>query len=125
MVDTSAWIEYFRRGEGAMVELLRAAIDADAVVCCGVVLTEMLRGAFDAMERAALGRVFDALPYVEATREDWEAAGDLLAQHRGRKIPVLDGLIAQLCLRHDLALLSADKHFDLFKKLRRLPVRTV
>ena len=54
-----------------------------------------------------------ALPQVPVDGLDFTSAGDLLRDLReqGRAIPSIDGLIATLAVRHDVALLTLDGHF--------------
>ncbi len=69
--------------------------------------------------------LFETLPYFETTREDYDAAGALLAGLRrdGITIPVMDGLIAQIALRHQVPLLEKDKHFKHIEGLERISWR--
>lgn len=71
-------------------------------------------------ERKHLSKLLDALEYIETTREDYFAAGQLLCalREKGVTIPSTDGLIAVLCLRHSLNLLTTDSHFQQISGLR-------
>ena len=124
LVDTSVWIGYFRSGEGALYDLLDEELERGEVVTCGVVLTELLRGVRGKKEERILSEVFQAIPYVEIDRKDWEDAGRLLAGGRIRasRVPSTDGLLAQVCIRHGLRILTLDKHFDLFEKIPKVRV---
>jgi predicted nucleic acid-binding protein len=120
LIDTSVWIEAFRGKDPRLQETVDALLDQERVVLCGLVELEMLQG-FRADEGALFASLFEALAYAEADRQDWRAAGFLLAglRARGITIPGTDALIAALCLRHDLLLLTLDKHFDQIPQLRR------
>jgi predicted nucleic acid-binding protein len=65
------------------------------------------------------------VPYVELDRSDWENTGRLLSSPKIRalRIPLSDGLIAQLCIRHALSLLTLDKHFEMFEHVMRAGLR--
>ena len=123
MADSSAWIEYFCRSEGAVGDTILRLLDEDRVVLCGMVELELLQGVRPA-ERRTLVELLQALSYVETERRDFVAAGERLAELRreGVTIPASDGLIATLCVRHRLRLLAVDAHFDHFKELNRLSV---
>ena len=120
LIDTSVWIEAFRGKDPRLQETVDALLDQERVVLCGLVELEMLQG-FRADEGALFASLFEALAYAEVDRQDWRAAGFLLAglRARGITIPATDALIAALCLRHDLLLLTLDKHFDQIPQLRR------
>ena len=120
LVDTSVWIEAFRGRDQRLRETVDKLLDQERVVLCGLVELELLQG-FRADERALFASLFEALPYAEVDRQDWRAAGFLQAglRSRGITIPATDALIAALCLRHDLSILTLDKHFDQIPQLRQ------
>jgi predicted nucleic acid-binding protein len=121
LVDTSAWIEFFRRadivGSGTFPEL-------DDVITCLPVIQEVLQGFRD--EPAFL-------PIIESPLRDdvfLEAAG-LYRQARRARITVrssVDCLIATCATRHALTVLHHDRDFDALAEVsplrcRRLRVR--
>ena len=123
MVDSSAWIDYFRHVEGAVGDSVGRLLDEDRIVLCGMVELELLQGV-RAQDRRSLREVLGALSYVETQRRDFVAAGERLAALRreGVTIPASDGLIATLCVRHRLQLLAVDAHFDHLPEVDRLAV---
>jgi predicted nucleic acid-binding protein len=56
---------------------------------------------------------FSAFPLLAPDREDHIAAAALrnLCRKRGVQIGTIDALLAQLCVRHELTLLSTDEDF--------------
>jgi len=122
LVDTSIWIEFFRSGKGVKCDFLDGAIEAEKVVTCGVVLSEILRGVRSKKQYRMVSDIFQAVPYLEIDRHDWEEAARLLAdaQARGFTIPLTDGLIAQVCIRYSLDILTLDKHINDFPRLKVL-----
>ena len=123
MVDSSAWIEYFRRAEGAVGDRVGRLLDEDRIVLCGMVELELLQGVRP-RQRRTLAELLQALSYLETERRDFIAAGERLAELRrkGVTIPASDGLIAVLCVRHRLRLLAIDAHFDHLPEVRRMTV---
>lgn len=123
LVDSSAWIEFFRRAEGAVGDAILELLDGDRVVLCGMVELELLQGVRPG-EHRELAQLFKALGYVETERQDFVDAGNRLAalRRKGVTIPTSDGLIASLCIRHHLHLLAVDAHFDHFPEMQRLQV---
>jgi predicted nucleic acid-binding protein len=58
---------------------------------------------------------FASLPLLQPDREDHIAAADLRNKCRraGIQVGTIDALLAQLCIRHDLTLLSTNNDFKL------------
>lgn len=121
LVDTSAWVEAFRGKDAEIKGMVDSLLDSDRVVLCGVIELELIHGLKD-KERREIIPLLDVLPFLEAERQDWRASGELLAalRSRGKTIPATDGLIATLCLRHKLTLLTLDKHFEGIPNLKLL-----
>jgi predicted nucleic acid-binding protein len=118
LVDTSVWSLALRRDAEASepeVQHLKAALlGADVVVTTGLVLQELLQGFSGAKASAQIVERFAALPLIQPTRDDHVAAAELrnACRRAGVQVGTIDALIAQLCLRHELTLLSTDKDFQ-------------
>jgi predicted nucleic acid-binding protein len=118
LVDTSVWSLALRR-DGAVttpeVAALREAIEgSDVVVTTGLVLQELLQGFNGPKDRQAIMDRFGALPLIQPDREDHVAAAAVrkACRRSGVQMGTIDALLIQLCGRHDLTLLSADKDFS-------------
>jgi predicted nucleic acid-binding protein len=118
VVDTSVWSLALRR-DGAVatpeVAALREAIEgSDVVVTTGLVLQELLQGFNGPKDRQAIMDRFGALPLIQPDREDHVAAAEVrnACRRSGVQMGTIDALLIQLCGRHDLTLLSADKDFS-------------
>ena len=117
LVDTSVWSLALRRdaptNEPEVAALQEALAGADAVVTTGVVLQELLQGFGAPKARSQIIASFGALALIEPDQEDHIAAADLRNTCRaaGVQLGTIDALIAQLCIRHDLTLLTTDKDF--------------
>ena len=124
LIDASAWIDYLRSGEGPLSDRLEKLLEENRAALCGIAIAEVRQGLRPHEERDVLD-LFETLPYLETTRDDYDAAGALLAELRrdGITIPVMDGLMAQLALRHEVALLENDKHYSSVEGLERIPWR--
>jgi predicted nucleic acid-binding protein len=118
LVDTSVWSLALRRDINATdpeVDALKKALGGSGVVVTsGLVLQELLQGFAGPKNRTQIIESFAALPIIQPDREDHIAAADLrnTCRKAGVQIGTIDALIAQLCIRHDLTLLSTDKDFD-------------
>ena len=119
LVDTSVWSLALRRDASASepeVQLLKDALmGADLVVTTGLVLQELLQGFSGPKSRASIIERFSALPLLQPDREDHVAAAELrnACRRAGVQVGTIDALLAQLCIRHDLTLLSTDNDFKL------------
>jgi hypothetical protein len=116
-VDTSVWSLAFRRDVPAVAvergELVRAIEAGEELVTTGLVLQELLQGFSGPRNRIQILDRFAALPLLVLDRQDHVHAAELRNQCRrgGIQIGTIDALLAQLCLRHDLMMLTADRDF--------------
>jgi predicted nucleic acid-binding protein len=117
LVDTSVWSLAFRRDtpatEPEVAQLKDALAGSGVVVTTGLVLQELLQGFAAPKARNQIVSSFGALALIQPDREDHIAAADLrnTCRRGGVQVGTVDALIAQLCIRHDLVLLSTDQDF--------------
>ena len=122
LVDTSVWSLALRRdasvADPEVQELKDALLGADIVVTTGLVLQELLQGFSGPKASAQIIERFAALPLLQPERADHIAAAELRNSCRraGVQIGTVDALLAQLCIRHDVVLLSTDNDFALAAK---------
>lgn len=118
LVDTSVWSLAFRRDatrNEPEVRALRQVLESgDSVITTGLILQELLQGFTGPKARAGLIERFAALPLLIPDRQDHIEAAVLRNQCRrkGVQIGTIDALLAQLCIRHDLLLLTTDRDFS-------------
>ena len=118
-VDTSVWSLAFRRDQvsaAAEVRMLRHALEGgETIVATGLVLQELLQGFAGPRAHKDIIDRFTALPLLTPERQDHIDAADLRNRCRraGLQIGTIDAVIAQLCIRHDLMLLTTDNDFVL------------
>jgi len=116
-VDTCVWSLMLRRdapGDVAEAEFLSRAIDrGDTLLTTGLVLQELLQGFSGPKSREPILEHFAALPLVVPDRDDHVAAADLRnsCRRNGLQVGTIDALIAQICIRHELTLLTTDRDF--------------
>jgi predicted nucleic acid-binding protein len=117
LVDTSVWSLALRRDQPPdvpQVSALRAALEGDEiVVTTGLVLQELLQGIAGPRARQSIIEHFAALPLVSPDRQDHIDAAELrnTCRRGGVQIGTVDALLAQLCIRHELTLLTTDNDF--------------
>jgi predicted nucleic acid-binding protein len=115
--DTSVWSLALRRdapGHSVHVTALNHALaQGEPVITTGLVLQELLQGFVGLKSRDQILKHFSALPLLMPDRDDHIAAAALRNACRrvGVQAGTIDALIAQLCIRHDLTLLTADEDF--------------
>jgi predicted nucleic acid-binding protein len=126
-VDTSVWSLAFRRDQvsaAPQVRVLRDALEGgQTIVVTGLVLQELLQGFAGPKARKDIIERFAALPLLAPDRLDHIDAAALRNRCRraGLQIGTIDAVIAQLCIRHDLMLLTTDNDFVL--AARHCPLR--
>jgi predicted nucleic acid-binding protein len=125
VIDTSAWIRFFRYGNDEVSQFVAELVMNDQAVVTGVVLTELLQGLKTEKERQHLTALFSSLPFIETVRADWQNAGEDLQElrRRGITVPVTDAVIATVAHRRGLAVLTTDPHFQSFKVNRVGPLK--
>ncbi len=122
LVDTSVWSLALRRDAAApgpeVQQLKDALMGADVVVTTGLVLQELLQGFSGPKDRTQIVERFAALPLLQPDREDHVGAAALrnTCRRAGIQVGTIDALLAQLCIRNDLTLLSTDNDFKLAAK---------
>lgn len=116
-VDTSVWSLALRRDappDHAAVALLRKTLlDGGNILITGVVLQELLQGFHGPKDRTRIIERLQVLPLLNPTRETHIQAAALrnICRRHGVQLGTIDALIAQLCIEHDLALLTTDNDF--------------
>ena len=132
LVDTSAWIEIFRRPPGLTLDDI--SDDRERIVTCLPVIQEVLQGFDDERAFRIAHTAMHALPCVEAamTRSLIDEAVDLYRRARRAGVTVrssIDCLIAACAVRHGLTVVHCDRDFPALARVasfnqKKLRVRT-
>ena len=117
LVDTSAWIEFFRKKapyHKAIIEL----IDSRRICCTGIVLAELIQGAKSQKELDVLKEFLYVFDFLHDSTEMWKKAGELsfLLRQKGETVGLADCYISVVASSNNVKLLTLDKHFDIIKK---------
>jgi predicted nucleic acid-binding protein len=116
-VDTSVWSLALRRDSPASsreVSVLVQAIErGETLLTTGLVLQELLQGFSGPKSRGQILDRFSSVPLLVPDRDDHVRAAELRSHCRrnGVQIGTIDALLARLCIRHDLTMLTTDKDF--------------
>ncbi len=127
LVDTSVWSLALRRdipSSRPEISLLSKVLeDGDAVITTGLILKELLQGFQGPKQRESILKKFTVLPLVMPELEDHIRAADLrnTCRRHGVQIGTIDALLARLCIRFDLLMLTADEDFQ--NIARHFPLR--
>ena len=127
LVDTSVWIEVFRKPSRLRLE---DHVDFDDVVTCLPVVQEVLQGFRDERAFLVAREAMRALPIVESPMSQpvFDEAVDLYRAARRAGVTVRSGvdcLIAACAIRHGLTVLHHDRDFDALARISPLSARRV
>jgi predicted nucleic acid-binding protein len=127
LVDTSAWIEVFRKPPRLRLE---DVVDFDEVVTCLPIMQEVLQGFSGDLAYRTAREAMLALPMVESpvTERVYLEAADLY--RRGRRAGVTiragtDCLIAVCAIRHGLTVLHNDRDYPAIARVSELQQRQI
>lgn len=120
IVDTSAWIEYFRDGAPSVVEKVDRCLDEDLVAIGDLVYCEVMQGIRSPRQHQEISSLFQSLPR-------FEMVGFHIAERAARNYRVLrsrgvtvrktiDVLIGTFCAENGLPIIHYDRDFDLMAK---------
>ena len=117
LIDTSAWIDFFRGKQSGATDTVQLALQLGLARLCGPVKAELLQGVKTKKEKQQLGVVFDAVENLDTLEVDWETAGSNLQALRenGITLPLTDALIAAIAARYKVQVLTLDHHFSHLK----------
>jgi predicted nucleic acid-binding protein len=127
LVDTSAWIEVFRRPSRLAIE---SVVEFDDIVTCLPVVQEVLQG-FTTEDAFRVGRdAMLALPMVESPLGEAVVVDAVDLYRRARRAGLtirsgVDCLIAACAIRHDLVVLHHDQDFPALAKVSALRHRAI
>ena len=127
LVDTSVWIELFRRPSRFRLE---DEVAFDDIVTCLPVVREVLQGIDDEVKFRTARSAMWALPIVEAPlgSEVIDEAVDLYRRARRAGLTVRSGVdcvIAACAQRHDLTVLHHDRDFSVLARVSTLRARPI
>ena len=126
LVDTSVWSLALRRDRPSshpeVVRLTESLEVGEEVFTTGLVIQELLQGFEGPRAWQAIIERLSILPQIVPTFDDHIAAAELRnkCRRKGVQVGTIDALLAQLCIRHELALLTTDRDFERLSTLAPL-----
>ena len=121
LVDTSAWVEFLRAtGSDVHHELRRLLHSETTLHTTDVIVMEVLAGACDEPHLTKLRRLLSSTTFLPIEGlGDFERAAEMYRRCRraGETVRALnDCVIAAVAVRNDLAVLAADRDFDVLAR---------
>ena len=116
LVDTSTWIDFFRKIEpsyGVVMQLM-----ADERICVmGIIVAELMQGAKSENELSVLRDFASVFPFLPESAKTWQAAGELSfrLRRKGITIGLSDCYIAVAAREGTTEILTKDQHFAIIK----------
>jgi predicted nucleic acid-binding protein len=114
LVDSSAWIEFYRvDGTASVQDAVAEAIRLDRAAVNGIIQVEVVPFVRNPSQRAQVSDDFSSFHWLELDREVFDLATGLTTRLRsqGLTIPATDLVIASTALRWNVRLLHVDRHF--------------
>lgn len=130
LVDTSVWSLAFRRDAPPSVPevmgLGRALEAGEDIYVTGLILQELLQGFTKPKAHRQIIEHFQSLPLLVPDRDDHIHAAELRnrCRRKGVQTGTIDALLAQLCIRHALTILTTDRDFRNIAKVLPLSIWT-
>ncbi len=126
IIDTSAWIEYFRDGDPGIVGKVDRCLEEEQVGIGDLVLCEVMQGIRSPHQRRTVAELFSALPRFDMVGfhvAEQAARNYRLLRSRGVTVrKTIDVIIGTFCQTNGFTLVHKDRDFDLMADVIGLQV---
>jgi predicted nucleic acid-binding protein len=116
IVDTSAWVEYFKNGDPTTVKKVDTCLERDLVVIGDLIYCEVLQGIKIKREREQVSSLFLSLPQYDMVGfHIAEKSAKNYRYLRSKGVTVrktIDVIIGTFCIENNLQLVHHDRDFD-------------
>jgi len=119
LIDTSAWVEFFRKkGNPQTKNRVASLLSSDSAAYTCPVLMELSAGARETAELELISETLSLCQRFVFQPEYWERAASIerTLRQRGVTVPRDDILVATVAFENQLVLLCRDAHFNLIEK---------
>jgi predicted nucleic acid-binding protein len=117
IIDTSAWIEYFRNGTPEVVRMVDYCLEHDLAGIGDLIYCEVVQGIRTKSERTEVSTLFLSLPQYEMVGfQIAEKAAENYRLLRTKGITIrktIDVIIGTFCAENSLEFIHNDRDFDL------------
>ena len=123
LVDTSIWIDFFRKKE-AICNQLNQLVEEKRATTVKLVIAELIQGAKQEKEIEVINELDSVIPTLAELSDTWKKAGKLSydLRKRGKVIGLTDCYIAVMTSEHNAQLFSLDQHFKVISKYYPLSI---
>jgi len=114
LIDTSVWIEFFRKKESNISSKLREYLKLNQACYAGPIAVELYQGAKTHKEIQIIDQLLQTITYMEISRTHYHRAG-LISQRaarEGKAFSTVDMILATVAHDEQLLLFSLDTHFQ-------------
>jgi predicted nucleic acid-binding protein len=113
LIDSNAWIDYFKSGNYRYRDKIIELLEEDKVAACGIVITELLHGAKTPKEAKIIKEYITGVNIFDINTDNYINAGILggFLRKKGITVPLPDLIIAEICISNKIQLFTNDKHF--------------
>ena len=126
IVDTSAWIEYFRAGIPSVVEKVDQCLEQDSIGIGDLVYCEVMQGIRCPQERSQISALLLSVPQFDMVGfrlAEKSAANYRLLRAKGITVrKTIDVLIGTFCAEHGFPIVHNDADFDHMARIIGLDV---
>lgn len=121
LVDTSVWIEMFRKGDSPAIEALGELLRQGFVCTNGLIRAEILSGAKSKADYRRLQEHLSALPLLPDPPALWETIAETRYRlaRKGFQAGIADMVVAATASYHRKALLTLDQAFSHIQRALR------
>ncbi len=122
LIDTSAWISYFRNTDDKLTQRIDDILAFSEVCLPRVVIAELVQGAKTEKEIEAIEELAEAFIVLDQTEDTWLKAGRLSfsMKRKGITVHLVDCYVAVLANENGCKILTLDEHFKSIKKFIEL-----
>ncbi|TVL95311.1 MAG: VapC toxin family PIN domain ribonuclease [Candidatus Brocadia sp. WS118] len=119
MVDTSVWVDYFNGTQTPQTDILHAILGQQIIVIGDLIYTEVLQGFNSDKDFNTARQLLDTLVFREMVGREiaLKSAGNYrFLRRQGITVrKTIDVIIGTYCIESNMALLHADKDFDVLE----------
>ena len=121
LIDTSAWIEYFRGNQ--KYSFLTDLIKSNVICTNDIILSELLPSIIHKKEHKLAELLNKVKKYMLII--NWQEIRNiqlLNLKHGNNNVGISDIIIAQNCIQNELKIIAHDKHFTVMAKYTQLKI---
>ena len=113
VIDTSVWIDFFKRSNQQLIDKLEPLIENNEVVALSCVFGELLQGVRNENEEKAILDFWNTLSKVDESNLFIEA-GKISSKYKlfNRGVGLIDSYILAAVLKYNIPLLTFDKKLN-------------